>query len=491
MKRFIILLFSVLSMPCICFARNDTMIRPEFWLANQPEILLGFLLIVVGIVTIFIFLLKRKSAERYLLYLSVFIIGYGVRVIAENDLVIMSVNVPGIFWYHVQAVVTNILPIFFILFLQAFIGWGWKRSVFWLLMVWIGYAVTSITLGIVTGSPYILAGTILNNILVILIVVVIGFNRVFTREKSTAESGIIGIGITVFIFGVLYNNLIPGFFFLEGNTLEQITFLFFVCCMVYAAIRRSSQTERDYQAILHDLEIARQIQLAILPQTVPLSPSCAIFATYLPMTMIGGDFYAFHQVDDQHVGVLVADISGHGIPAALLASMIKVAFNSLAAHAENPSSLLESVNQALTGQLNNEFITSTYLWFNFADMTLHHASAGHPAPILIRNGKANDQSFKARGIPIGVFEDIKYVSESVKLSPGDRIVAYTDGLTEVFNPRGEEFGKARLFSGLERAVHMPVEKVSGQIIGKVTAWSGRSKSESLDDDITVVVIDVN
>ena len=490
MKRIFVLLFSILVIPGRCFSQYDPIIRPDFWLEKQPEFLLGFLLLVIGIITGLVFLIKRKSSELYLLYLAVFIVGYGARVLAGNELLRMSVNVSQDFWEYIDAVATDILPVIFILFLQSFIGWGWKRSVFWLLLVWIAYGVTAITIGIVTGLPHFVGGSVINNILVILIVVVLSFNRYLSRGRSTPEGRIIEIGLSVFILAVLYNNLMPEDLFLKGSTVEQIAFLFFVCCLIYAAIRRSSNTEREYHAILHDLETARQIQLAILPQTLPISSSCTIFPTYLPMTQIGGDFYTFHQLDDKHMGILVADISGHGIPAALLASMIKVAFNSLVDHADHPALLLESVNKALTGQLNNEFITAAYLWFNFADMTMHHASAGHPAPILIRNGKAGDKAFIAKGIPIGIYEDITYFNETIEISHGDRIVVYTDGLTEVFNPQGELYGKERLLSGLTENRHLPVEKISNHIIGKVSSWSGRGKSESLDDDVTVIVIDV-
>ncbi|MEI7981929.1 MAG: 7TM diverse intracellular signaling domain-containing protein, partial [Bacteroidota bacterium] len=313
MKRIFILLFSILVIPGVCFSQQQQMIRPDFWLEKQPEFLIGFLLLVIGILTGLLFLHKHNSSDLYLLYLAVFIVGYGARVLADNELLRMSVDLPRDFWEYISAAATDILPVFFILFLQSFIGWGWKRSVFWLLLVWIVYGVTAITIGIVTGLPYFVGGSI-NNILVILIVVVLLFNRYLTRKRSDPEGRIIETGLTVFILAVLYNNLAPESIFLKGPTVEQISFLFFVCCMIYAAIRRSSNTEREYQAILHDLETARQIQLAILPQTLPVSSSFTIFPTYIPTTQIGGDFYTFHQVDDKHMGILVADISGHGIP---------------------------------------------------------------------------------------------------------------------------------------------------------------------------------
>ena len=97
--------------------------RPDFWLQKQPEFLLGFLLIVIGILTGLVFLLKRKSSELYILYLAVFIVGYGARVLADNELLRMSVDVPRDFWEYIDAAVTDLLPVVFIIFLQSFIGW--------------------------------------------------------------------------------------------------------------------------------------------------------------------------------------------------------------------------------------------------------------------------------------------------------------------------------------------------------------------------------
>jgi phosphoserine phosphatase RsbU/P len=491
MKPFITtILFFFLVTPCNCFSQNDTIIRADFWFANLPEIFMGLLLVATGIITFLFFLSYRRSSELHLLYLAIFILGYGLRIFAENELVLTTFNLPRSFWTYISAFVTDILPIFFILFLMTFSGPGWKRSVFWLLVVWILYGLTAITAGFVTGIPEIIGGGGINKIMVILIIVVLSFNRFIERKKRTKENHIIEVGILVFIISVLYNNLVPEGVFISGDVVEHYAFLFFLFCLIYASIRHSIHAEREYQTILHDLETARQIQLAILPGFIPVSPSFSIFPTYIPTAVIGGDFYAFHNPDDKHLGVLVADISGHGIPAALLASMIKVAFNSNISDADRPALLLESINLALTGQLNNEFITAAYLWFNFEEMTFHHASAGHLAPILIRGSKAEDQPVKIRSAPIGISGNVKYCESVVALAPEDRIVVYTDGLVEVFNIRGELFGKNRLLPLLAETRKLPGEKIPGHLLGIVNAWSGKRKNESLDDDVTIIVVDV-
>ncbi len=134
MKTAIAFFFSCLLIPCICFSQNHMMISQELWLENQPVIFLGLLLILISIVFLLVFLSKRKSSELHLLFLAIFILGYGLRVISQNELVWMSSNVPKSFLAYISATATNILPVFFILFLKSFSGWGWKRSIYWLLL---------------------------------------------------------------------------------------------------------------------------------------------------------------------------------------------------------------------------------------------------------------------------------------------------------------------------------------------------------------------
>ncbi len=134
MKTAIAFFFSFLLIPCICFSQNHEMISRELWLENQPVIFLGLLLILISIVFLLVFLSKRKSSELHLLFLAIFILGYGLRVISQNELVWMSSNVPKSFLAYISATATNVLPIFFILLLKSFSGWGWKRSIFWLLL---------------------------------------------------------------------------------------------------------------------------------------------------------------------------------------------------------------------------------------------------------------------------------------------------------------------------------------------------------------------
>jgi sigma-B regulation protein RsbU (phosphoserine phosphatase) len=118
------------------------------------------------------------------------------------------------------------------------------------------------------------------------------------------------------------------------------------------------QIAKQLVAINIELEMARQIQLSILPRSTPKLQGLDIVASYIPMTSVAGDFYDFIIVDEKHVGILVADVSGHGLPSALIASMLQVALTAQAAHASDPARVLSGLNQALCGKFEHNFVTA-------------------------------------------------------------------------------------------------------------------------------------
>src|SRR5271154_2836479 len=145
------------------------------------------------------------------------------------------------------------------------------------------------------------------------------------------------------------------------------------------------QIARQLLAINVELEMARQIQLSILPRSTPKIQGLEIAAQYLPMTSVAGDFYDFIVVDEKHLGILVADVSGHGMPAALIASMLKIALAAQEPHAADPAQVLLGLNQALCGKFQRHYVTAAYLFVDMLKGTLRYAGAGHP-PMMLWGG---------------------------------------------------------------------------------------------------------
>jgi len=145
----------------------------------------------------------------------------------------------------------------------------------------------------------------------------------------------------------------------------------------------------------------RQIQVSILPGHVPALPRLRVAAAYHPMSTVAGDFYQFIELDDQRLGVLIADVSGHGVPAALIAVMMKTTVQSIVPCAHSPREVLRGLNRILSGQGHNQFITSAYLFIDVENYRARYSAAGHPALLLSRAGTL--QRIESNGL---VFADL-------------------------------------------------------------------------------------
>src|ERR1700751_4688678 len=196
-------------------------------------------------------------------------------------------------------------------------------------------------------------------------------------------------------------------------------------------------------AIQKELETARLIQQSILPQRVPQVDGLDIAARYIPMASVAGDFYDFIAVDNKHIGILVADVSGHGMPAALIASMLKIALAAQAANAADPAKVLLGLNQTLCGKFQHHFVTAAYLFVDMEKRTLTYAGAGHPPLLLWGGASAGVRAIEENGLFLGKLDFAQYSSVEVPLEAGSWGLLYTDGIAETTDPAGTEFGAER------------------------------------------------
>jgi phosphoserine phosphatase RsbU/P len=231
-----------------------------------------------------------------------------------------------------------------------------------------------------------------------------------------------------------------------------------------------------------ELEIARRIQASILPRQMPGGPQWDIAAKYLPMTAVAGDFYDFLIIDEERLGVLVADVSGHGVPAALIASMVKVAFAAQLACAESPAQVLSGINRTLCGNLQGQYVTAAYLYLNLRTRTMRYAAAGHPA-LFCCHADGEVEEMLENGLMLGLFPEAQYTEREGELRPGDRFLLYTDGLLEAANEAGEFFGEARTKSVLKDACSQPAHEVLSTLLEYVSRWSN-----VVQDDLTLVAV---
>jgi len=251
------------------------------------------------------------------------------------------------------------------------------------------------------------------------------------------------------------------------------------------------QLAQQLLTIQKELETARQIQMSILPSEIPKIEGLDIAARYVPMTSVAGDFYDFIVVDDKHIGILVADVSGHGMPAALIASMLKIALSAQVEHAADPAQVLLGLNQALCGKFQHHYVTAAYLFVNMVKRTLTYAGAGHP-PLLLWGGTSDGvRAVEENGLFLGKFEFARYSSVELPLESGGWALLYTDGISETTNPPGIEFGTERFREFLATEQNTSADHFANRLLEELSRWSARADGEDLDDDITLVALHVN
>jgi phosphoserine phosphatase RsbU/P len=250
-----------------------------------------------------------------------------------------------------------------------------------------------------------------------------------------------------------------------------------------------AQIEQQLVEINTELEMARQIQLSILPSTTPKITGMDIVARYIPMTSVAGDFYDFIVVDERHVGILIADVSGHGLPAALIASMLQVALAAQARHASEPGKVLAGLNQALCGKFQHNFVTAAYVYVDLEKNTMNYAGAGHPPLLLWRKSTASASQLLENGLVMGQFEEATYDSLQVPIEAGDRFVLYTDGILETTNPAQEEFGTDRFMQFMETNNKLPAGSFADALLLELARWLEQPPGEGHKDDISLLAID--
>jgi len=248
--------------------------------------------------------------------------------------------------------------------------------------------------------------------------------------------------------------------------------------------------ERRLASIDQQLATARQIQASLLPEQPPRISGILSAARYEPMYDIAGDIYDFIQVDDYRQGILIADVSGHGVAAALIASMVKGAFRAQADDIARPGRVLDGMNRILTGQLGIKFVTANCLYIDTQAGILRYAGAGHPPLLILQKDSDVCLSLQKNGLILGQFTEATYASVERPLTPGDRLLLYTDGVLEATNADGDEFGETSLQRFLTHHRDLPAESFAGALLKTIGDWADLERDQSLDDDVTLVVIDV-
>lgn len=237
-----------------------------------------------------------------------------------------------------------------------------------------------------------------------------------------------------------------------------------------------------------DIAIASEIQTNTLKSSLPVSEHFTIAVKYVPMKGIGGDFYGFHRISENRLGILIADVCGHGIHAALIASMIKVIFSTLRPFAEEPVKFLTQMNSIIMRNTEYSYLTAVYALLDTETMSLSYSRAGHEPPLILRRSTGKLESSKIHGRIIGFSEDVNFETGVLKLEKNDRILLFTDGIEETSNPGFELFGQERFHELIKDCTGKDGPAFAEELIHKLRTWS--TQNDHFDDDITLISIDV-
>jgi sigma-B regulation protein RsbU (phosphoserine phosphatase) len=247
-----------------------------------------------------------------------------------------------------------------------------------------------------------------------------------------------------------------------------------------ASRRRDAKQAREQ-------EDARLIQRTLLPSAMPEVKGCTIAARWIPASGIGGDCYDLLRFSDTRVGVSIADVVGKGLPAALLMSNLQAAVRAFATAQVLPQDLCASVNRLLCRNIaSGKFVTFCYAVVDTVAHTIGYANAGHFPPILMRRNGTADR-LTPTGLVLGVSPDWDYASAQVPVGRGDRLVCFTDGITEALNPDGEEFGDDRLVEWVRTHRTESADGLATSMAEALASWTGGSAQ----DDATLIVVSID
>lgn len=235
-----------------------------------------------------------------------------------------------------------------------------------------------------------------------------------------------------------------------------------------------------------EMDEARRIQRKLLPASLPEIDGCEIASQWRPASGVGGDCFDVIPYGRSRLGLCIADVVGKGIPAALLMSNLQAAVRAFASDAAQPAELCQQVNRILCGRIaEGRFISFFYCRIDTALGLVSYANAGHYLPIVVREDGSVER-LSAGGPVLGVFADASYEQGQAAIASGDRIVLYTDGVTEARNAQDEEFGEERLVSAIIENRSCSAPALEARLSECVASFTG----DSLQDDATLIVVAV-
>lgn len=277
-----------------------------------------------------------------------------------------------------------------------------------------------------------------------------------------------------------------------------ITFLFGLINFLYRGTkerleRRNQELQRSVEVGAAELEMrdrelerAREIQESLLPKDISQLPGFEVSAAWRPARTVGGDYFDVLPLGDGKLAICIADVVGKGVAAALLMASVQATVRAFAHDSQSPAALCSRINGVLCGNIASEkFVTFLFGVLDGATHSFVYCNAGHPYPILWSGGSAHQLAHS--GAVLGVLPAWKYEDSTIALRSGDRLLLFTDGITEAFGPEGEEFGEDNVAAFAQAHPTSSASQLTDQLLTRVAAFCGGQ----FEDDATLLVIAAN
>ncbi|MCB1164681.1 MAG: SpoIIE family protein phosphatase [Leptospiraceae bacterium] len=437
-------------------------------------------LIVIGLFSFLHFIRTRESFTH--LSFSIVCLAEGYRALADSHYP-QYIYGNMLLWHYTSWVVLFFfIPSVLVFFYTIYSG---KEKVFmgWLVRIQIPISIIYLVYlffdieGTMQSVPF--------RLLAIFYIIAIAFFEARRAIRGNIDARIILIGFSLYGLNatavmLMDLGILPD---LRWNT--HWSLFAFVCSLGFVVIRRYGMMREEnvrFAVVTRELETARHLHQSLLPADPPEIEGLDLAVLYVSQASLGGDYYDFFRLDRKRVGATIADVSGHGLPAALGVSMAKIAFSEHTSLADRPERFLESTRVSLVDKLQRQFITAGALYIDTDSGIFRYASAGHP-PLALLHASGDLEWIRPRGHLIAALPFRGYRMIERPFDPGDRIVMYTDGMSECRNAEGEFYSARRMAETIRRAPK-GAEKCAHYIMDDLRKWS---REVFFEDDVALIV----
>lgn len=457
---------------------------------DLPLVILGSIIAAIGVAAVVVHLARRQSCERVLLWFGLFAGPYGLRLLTNTTPFQMAFGEPQGVWPFVNKLVEFATLVPALLLFEDFYGKGWRSSVRWLIWAYVVFATIAFTSIVIQRRPDLVPTAGIGTVFLLPAILLLGRLMGYKRPQ-VQDQGVLSLGLVALFLTFAHDRIASTRLFDWHADTEPYGLFVLICCLGYVATRRVLANERQLVSLGEEMRAATRIQSSILPRTSPEMGSFNLAVRYAPMRAVAGDFYDFLVFRPGCLGIVVADVTGHGVPAALVASMVKVAVSAHMDVGAEPGKVIAGLNSTLCRQAQGQYATAVYVFLDQARRMGCYSAAGHPPLLLWQRATRTLLELNESGLLLGVRSSEEYEQTEFALEAGDRLLVYTDGLVEAVNARGEAFGEAHLGEFIATHQDLPAEQFAERLLDEVLRWPENGSTCAQADDITVVVIDID